>query len=112
MASDLLRKIKDLSGMSGVLFPAPGGLAPIDSKELAEGLQRAQVRFGLKPFTLKDLQNSAVCQMLDNGIPESTMYQLLNEDEPTEFGKEAKKVKDSDLRKALGKLENQLPISY
>ncbi len=112
LASDLLRKIKDLSGMSGVLFPAPGGLAPIDSKELAEGLQRAQVRFGLKPFTLKDLQNSAVCQMLDNGIPEATMYQLLNEDEPTEFGKEAKKVKDSDLRKALGKLEKQLPISY
>ena len=112
LASDLLRKIKELSGMSGVLFPAPGGLAPIDSKELAEGLQRAQVRFGLKPFTLKDLQNSAVCQMLDNGIPEATMYQLLNEDEPTEFGKEAKKVKDSDLRKALGKLEKQLPISY
>ncbi len=112
LATELLRKIKELSGMSGVLFPAPGGVTPIDSKTLAEGLQRAQVRFGLKPFTLKDLQNSAVCQMLDNGIPEATVYKLLNEDEPTEFGKEAKKVKDSDLRKAFDKLERQLPKSY
>jgi integrase len=112
LATELLRKIKELSGMSGVLFPAPGGVTPIDSKTLAEGLQRAQVRFGLKPFSLKDLQNSAVCQMLDNGIPEATVYKLLNEDQPTEFGKEAKKVKDSDLRKAFDKLERQLPKSY
>jgi len=112
LATELLRKIKELSGMSGVLFPAPGGVTPMDSKILAEGLQRAQVRFGLKPFTLMDLQNSAVCQMLDNGIPESTVYKLLNEDEPAEFGKEAKKVKDSDLRKAFDKLERQLPKSY
>jgi integrase len=112
MASDLLRKIKELSGMSGVLFPVPGGVTPIDSKTLAEGLQRAQVRFGLKPFTLQDLQNSAVCQMLDNGVPEATLYKLLNQDEPKEFGKEPKKVKDSDLRKALEKVEKQLPKSY
>jgi integrase len=112
LASDLLRKIKELSGMSGVLFPAPGGLTPIDSKALADDLQRAQVRFGLKPFTLRHLQDSAVCQMLDNGIPDSTLYKLLNEDEPTEFGKEGGKVKDSDLRKALEKLEKQLPKSY
>jgi integrase len=112
LALDLLRKIKELSGMSGVLFPAPGGMTPIDSKTLAEGLQRAQVRFGLKPFTLQDLQNSAVCQMLDNGIPESTLYQLLNQDESAEFGKKIKKAKDSDLRKALEKLERQLPKSY
>lgn len=112
LASDLLRRVKELSGMSGVLFPAPGGLTPIDSKTLAEGLQRAQVRFGLKPFTLRNLQDSAVCQMLDNGIPDSTLYKLLNEDEPTEFAKEGGKVTDSDLRKALEKLERQLPKSY
>lgn len=112
LALDLLRKIKELSGMSGVLFPVPGGMTPIDSKTLADDLQRAQVRFGLKPFTLQDLQDSAVCQMLDNGIPEATLYKLLNENEPTEFGKEAKKVTDSDLRKALEKLEKQLPKSY
>lgn len=112
LAVDLLRKIKELSGMSGVLFPDPGGATPIDSKILAEGLQRAQVRFGLKPFTLQDLQDSVVCQMIDNGIPEATMYKLLNEDEPTVFGQEGGKVKDSDLRKALEKLEKQLPKSY
>ena len=112
LALDLLRKIKELSGMSGVLFPAPGGMAPIDSKTLAEGLQRAQVRFGLKPFTLKDLQNSAVSQMLDKGVSESILYRLLNQEEPTGFGKEAKKITDSDLRKALDKLEKQLPKSY
>jgi integrase len=112
LATDLLRKIKELSGMSGVLFPAPGGVTPMDSKTLIEGLQRAQVRFGLKPFTLHDLQDSAVCQMLDSGIPDHTLYKLLNEDEPTEFGKEGKKVTDSDLRKALDKLEKQLPKSY
>ncbi len=112
LALDLLRKIKELSGMSGVLFPVPGGVIPIDSKTLAEGLQRAQVRVGLKPFTLQDLQNSAVCQMLDNGIPESTLYKLLNQDELPEFGKETKKVTDSDLRKALEKLERQLPKNY
>lgn len=112
LAADLLRKIKELSGMSGVLFPGPGGATPIDSKTLAEDLQRAQVRFGLKPFTLQDLQDSAVCQMLDNGIPEATLYKLLNEDEPTEFVKKGGKVKDSDLRKALEKLEKQLPKSY
>ena len=72
LATDLLRKIKELSGMSGVLFPAPGGVTPMDSKTLIEGLQRAQVRFGLKPFTLHDLQDSAVCQMLDSGIPDHT----------------------------------------
>ena len=111
-ASDLLRKIKELSGMSGVLFPVPGGATPIESKTLSEGLLRAQVRFGLKLFTLQDLQDSVVCQMLDNGIPEATLYKLLNEDEPTVFGKEGGKVKDSDLRKALEKLEKQLPKSY
>lgn len=112
LASDLLRKIKELSGMSGVLFPDSGGATPIESKTLADDVQRAQVRFGLKPFTLQDLQDSAVCQMIDNGIPEATLYKLLNEDEPTEFGKEGGKVKDSDLRKALEKLEKQLPKSY
>ena len=112
LASDLLRKIKELSGMSGVLFPAPGGVTPMDPKTLVEGLQRAQVRFGLKPFTMHDLQGSAVCQMLDNGIPDYVLYKLLNEDEPTEFGKEGKKVTDSELRKALDKLEKQLPKSY
>ena len=112
MASDLLRKIKELSGMSGVLFPVPGGATPIESKTLSEGLLRAQVRFGLKLFTLQDLQDSVVCQMLDNGIPEAALYKLLNEDEPTVFGKEGGKVKDSDLRKALEKLEKQLPKSY
>lgn len=112
MVTDILRKIKELSGMAGVLFPVPGGMTPIASKALADDLQRAQVRFGLKPFTLQDLQNSAVCQMLDNGIPEYTLYKLLNEDEPTEVAKAGNKVKDSDLRKALEKLERQLPKSY
>ncbi len=98
--------------MSGVLFPGPGGATPLDSKTLAEDLQRAQVRFGLKPFTLQDLQDSVVCQMLDNGVPEATMYKLLNEDEPTVFGQKGGKVTDSDLRKALEKLEKQLPKSY
>lgn len=98
--------------MSGVLFPVPGGVTPIDSKTLADGLQRAQVRFGLKPFTVQNLQDSAVCQMLDNGIPDHILYALLNEDEPSKFGQEGKKVTDSDLRKALDKLERQLPKSY
>jgi integrase len=112
LALDLLRKIKELSGMSGVLFPGSGGATPLDSKTLAEDIQRAQVRFGLKPFTLQDLQDSAVRQMLDNGVPEATMYKLLNEDEPTEFGQKGGKVTDSDMRKALDKLEKQLPKSY
>ena len=112
MASDLLRKIKELSGMSGVLFPVPGGATPIESKALSEGLLRAQVRFGLKLFTLQDLQDSVVSLMLENGVPEPTLYKLLNEDEPTVFGKEGGKVKDSDMRKALEKLERQLPKSY
>jgi integrase len=112
LASDLLRNIKELSGMSGVLFPSTGGATSIDPKTLAEDLQRAQVRFGLKPFTLQDLQDSVVCQMLDNGITEAILYKLLNEDEPTVFGQEGGKVKDSDLRKALDKLERQLPKSY
>jgi integrase len=109
---DLLRKIKELSGMAGVLFPVPGGATPIDSKSLSEGLLRTQVRFGLKLFTLQDLQNSMVSQMLENGITEATLYKLLNEDEPTVFGQEGGKVKDSDLRKALEKVEKQLPKSY
>lgn len=112
LAVDLLRKIKELSGMAGVLFPVPGGATPIDSKSLSEGLLRAQVRFGLKLFTLQDLQNSMVSQMLENGITEATLYKLLNEDEPTVFGQEGGKVKDSDLRKALEKVERQLPKNY
>jgi len=112
LATDLLRKIKDLSGMSGVLFPVPGGATPIESKEVSEGLLRAQVRFGLKLFTLQDLQNSVVNQMIEKGIPEATLYKLLNEDEPTVFGQEGGKVKDSDMRKALEKLEKLLPKNY
>jgi len=50
--------------------------------------------------------------MLENGITEATLYKLLNEDEPTVFGQEGGKVKDSDLRKALEKVEKQLPKSY
>jgi hypothetical protein len=50
--------------------------------------------------------------MLDNGIPDHILYALLNEDEPSKFGQEGKKVTDSDLRKALDKLEKQLPKSY
>ena len=112
LAADLLRKVKEVSGMAGVLFPVPGGVTPIDSKSLSEGLLRAQVRFGLKLFTLQDLQDSVVCQMLDNGVPEPTLYKLLNEDEPTVFRQEGGKVKDSDLRKALEKVEKLLPKSY
>ena len=98
--------------MSGVLFPVPNGVTPIDSKALAEGLLRAQVRFGLKPFSLQDLQNSVINQMLENGIPEATLYGLLNQEAPVEFVKEVEKVKDSDMRKALEKVERQLPKNY
>jgi integrase len=112
LATDLLRKIKVSSGMAGVLFPVPGGATPIGSKEVSEGLLRAQVRFGLKLFTLQDLQNSVVNQMLEKGVSEATLYKLLNEDEPTVFGQEGGKVKDSDMRKALEKLEKLLPKSY
>ncbi|MDH5762411.1 MAG: integrase family protein [Nitrospinota bacterium] len=112
LALDLLRKIKEQSGMAGVLFPSPGRVTPIEVKSLEEDLRRAQVRFGLKPFTCGDLQNSAVGQMLDNDIPESTLYKLLNQDMPAELEKDAVKVTDSDLRKALEKLERQLPKAY
>jgi integrase len=112
LALDLLRKIKELSGMAGVLFPSSGRVTPIEVKSLEEDLRRAQVRFGLKPFTCRDLQNSAVGQMLDNGIPESTLYRLLNQDMPAELEKDNVKVTDSDLRKALEKLERQLPKAY
>ena len=112
MALDLLRKIKELSGMSGVLFPVPDSVTPTDPKTLASDLQKAQLRFGLKPFTIEDLQNSLVCQMIDNGIEERILYPLLNQDPPEGLPDSDKKITDRDLRSALEKLEKQLPKSY
>ncbi len=112
MALDLLRKIKELSGMSGVLFPVPDSVTPTDPKTLASDLQKAQLRFGLKPFTIEDLQNSLVCQMIDNGIEERILYPLLNQDPPEGLSDSDKKITDRDLRSALEKLEKQLPKSY
>ena len=112
MALDLLRKIKELSGMSGVLFPVPDSVTPTDPKTLASDLQKAQLRFGLKPFTIEDLQNSVVCQMIDNGIEERILYPLLNQDPPEGLPDNDKKITDRDLRSALEKLEKQLPKSY
>ena len=106
LATDLLRKIKEVSGMAGVLFPVPGGATPIESKTVSEGLLRAQVRFGLKLFTLQDLQDSVVAQMLDKGVSEPTLYKLLNEDEPTVFGQEGGKVKDSICARLSRNLRN------
>ncbi len=112
MALDLLRKVKELSGMSGVLFPVPGSVTPMDPKTLVSDLQKAQLRFGLKPFTVEDLQNSVVCQMIDNGIEERILYPLLNQDPPEGLPDSDKKITDRDLRSALEKLEKQLPKSY
>ncbi len=112
MALDLLRKIKELSGMSGVLFPVPDSVAPMDPKTLASDLQKAQLRFGLKPFTIEDLQNSVVCQMIDNGIEERILYPLLNQEAPEGLADSGKKITDRNLRGALEKLEKQLPKSY
>ncbi|TDJ59583.1 MAG: DUF4102 domain-containing protein [Nitrospina sp.] len=112
MALDLLRKIKELSGMSGVLFPVPDSVTPTDPKTLASDLQKAQLRFGLNPFTIEDLQNSLVCQMIDNGIEERILYPLLNQDPPEGLPDSDKKITDRDLRSALEKLEKQLPKSY
>lgn len=112
MALDLLRKVKELSGMSGVLFPVPGSVTPMDPKTLVSDLQKAQLRFGLKPFTIEDLQNSVACQMIDNGIDERILYQLLNQEPPEGLPDSDKKTTDRDLRKALEKLEKQLPKSY
>ncbi len=112
LALDLLRKIKELSGMSGVLFPVPDSVTPTDPKTLASDLQKAQLRFGLKPFTIEDLQNSVVCQMIDNGIEERILYPLLNQDPPEGLPDSDKKITDRDLRSALEKLEKQLPKSY
>lgn len=109
---DILRKIKESSSMSGVLFPTPGDVTAIEVKVLEEDVRRAQLRFGLKPFTLEDLQDSVVCQMLDNGISEPVLYQLLNKDMPAGAPVGAKKVSDHDLREALEKLERQLPKAY
>jgi len=109
---DLLRKIKELSGMSGVLFPVPGSVTPTDPKTLASDLQKANLRLGLKPFTVEDLQNSVVCQMIDNGIEERILYQLQNQDPPEGLPDSDKKITDRDLRSALEKLEKQLPKSY
>jgi len=112
LALDLLRKIKELSGMSGVLFPVPDSVTPTDPKTLASDLQKAQLRFGLKPFTIEDLQNSVVCQMIDNGIEERILYPLLNQEPPEGLPDSDKKITDRDLRSALEKLEKQLPKSY
>ncbi len=112
MALDLLRKIKELSGMSGVLFPVPDSVTPTDPKTLASDLQKAQLRFGLNPFTIEDLQNSLLCQMIDNGIEERILYPLLNQDPPEGLPDSDKKITDRDLRSALEKLEKQLPKSY
>ncbi len=112
MALDLLRKIKELSGMSGVLFPVPGSVTPMDPNTLASDLQKAQLRFGLKPFTIEDLQNSVVCQMIDNGIEERVLYPLLNQEAPEGLADSGKKITDRNLRSALEKLEKQLPKSY
>lgn len=112
LALDLLRKIKELSGMSGVLFSVPDSVTPTDPKTLASDLQKAQLRFGLKPFTIEDLQNSVVCQMIDNGIEERILYPLLNQDPPEGLPDNDKKITDRDLRSALEKLEKQLPKSY
>lgn len=112
LALDLLRKIKELSGMSGVLFPVPGSVTPTDPNTLAGDLQKANLRLGLKPFTVEDLQNSVVCQMIDNGIEERILYQLLNQEPPKDLPDSDKKITDKDLRKALEKLEKQLPKTY
>ncbi len=112
LAMDILRKTKESSSMAGVLFPVPGGVAAIELKTLEDDLRQAQLRFGLKPFTLEDLQNSVVCQILDNGILEPVLYQLLNKDMPAGTPVGDKKVTDRDLRDALEKLERQLPKAF
>ena len=81
-------------------------------KTLVSDLQKAKLRFGLKPFTIEDLQNSVACQMIDNGIDERILYQLLNQEPPEGLPDSDKKTTDRDLRKALEKLEKQLPKSY
>lgn len=112
LAIDILRKVKELAGMAGVLFPVPGSVTPMDPKTLVADLQKAQLRFGLKSFTLEDLQNSMVCQMIDNGIEERILYQLLNQEFPEGLPDSDKKITDPDLRASVEKLERQLPKSY
>lgn len=112
LAVDLLRKIQELSGMTGVLFPVPGGVTPMEIGKLEDDVRRMQVRFGMKPFSLNDLQNSLVVQMLDNKISEPVLYSILNQKLPPGTPVGAPKVTDRDLRDAMEKLERQLPKAY
>ncbi|NIP99514.1 MAG: integrase arm-type DNA-binding domain-containing protein [Nitrospinaceae bacterium] len=112
LAQDVLRKVKESSGMSGVLFPVPGGVAPIEKKTLEEDLRRAQLRFGIKPFAVEDLQNSMVSLMLENGVPETTLFTLVHQNVPKNLPGSDKQVADRDLRDALEKLEKLLPKAF
>jgi len=106
LALSMLRKIKEVSGAGGVLFP--GGPGPLlDAKSLDGDLQHAQFRMNMGSFTVEDLQQSIVAQMLDVKIPEPVVAKVVNHPE-MESITGSENVADRDIRDALKKWQEVL----
>jgi len=103
---DLLRKIKEVSGAGGVLFP--GGPGPLlDAKSLDGDLRHAQLRLNMGSFNVADIQQSVISQMLDLKIPEPVVARVVNHPEMDSV-EGSENVTDREIRDALGKWEEIL----
>ncbi len=103
---DLLRKIKEVGGAGGVLFP--GGPGPLlDAKSLDGDLRHAQLRMNMGSFTVDDLRQSVISQLIDIKIPPPIVARLVNHPDMDAI-EGSDKVTERDIRDGLYNWEEVL----
>jgi integrase len=78
MTLDTLKRVKELSGDSPYLFPAPGGNKSITDHAPTKAVRRNEDIFGLSHFTPHDLRRTVITFMKQLGIDQATVDRVVN----------------------------------
>lgn len=78
LALTLLKRIRELSGDSELLFPSPRGNKPIRDDAVSKAVRRDETALGVDHFTPHDLRRTAASQMASAGISRLVISKILN----------------------------------
>lgn len=101
MALEIMKRVKELSGESPHLFPAPGGNKPITERAVTKAVRKNEDIFGLPHFTPHDLRRTVYTLMIESGINEKIVPRVFNHIEKGVKGVYNKHSYDHEKRQAM-----------
>jgi len=78
LAVSLIKKAKELSPNSSLLFPSPRGEKPITTRSISRAISNNREGFGIPDFTPHDLRRTASSMMTSIGVKREIVGKILN----------------------------------